>query len=229
MRTLGIPEKYITGHATDKEKFEKWAFTVPYTVRNPLYHWTHLELLRYFNISTLLTPDTADDVYKTTGALLKTEAYAVQGLIKKMNVEVICTTDDPVDSLEHHIRIRNNPFGTKVLPSFRPDKAYAVENPYTYNHYLNLLSQAADTEITSLTALLEALQKRINFFHDNGCRLSDHGLEYIPWPPASHSSKPEELFLKVRQNNQLNLTEANILKHAVLTELCRMYHAKGWT
>lgn len=229
MRTLGISENFITGNAPDREKFAQWAYTVPYTMRNPLYHWTHLELLRYFGIGSLLNPQTAGKIYDETATLLQSNDFAVQQLIKKMNVEVICTTDDPADSLEHHIRIHNNPFGTKILPSFRPDKAYSVENPEKFNQYLNLLGQRANLEIKSFTGLLEALHNRIEYFHQHGCRLSDHGLEYMPWQDAGSLSNPEKIFLKIHDNHPLSPTEIVSFKYAVLIELCRMYHAKGWT
>jgi glucuronate isomerase len=128
MRTLAVDEKYITGKGSDSEKFDKWAFTVPYTMRNPLYHWTHLELKRYFGVDKLLTPDTAKDIYNETTALIKTPAYDTRSLLKKMKVEVICTTDDPCDSLADHQKIKKENIGITVLPTFRPDKAYAVEN-----------------------------------------------------------------------------------------------------
>ncbi len=139
MRANGVDEKYITGNASDSEKFSKWAETVPDTLRNPLYHWTHLELQRYFGINDLLGPATGEKIYKTTGEMLATDEYSVRSLIRKMNVEVICTTDDPVDSLEHHQRIREDGFETRVLPAWRADKVMAVEDPESFKQYMEKL------------------------------------------------------------------------------------------
>jgi len=176
MRTLGIEEKYITGNAPDEEKFNKWAHTVPYTLRNPLYHWTHLELKAYFGINELLTPDTAKQIYATGTSKLKEPSYRTRGLLTKMNVEVVCTTDDPIDSLGHHQSIKRDNFAIKILPAFRPDKSFAVENLEMYNAYLEKLSKASSTEITSFSKLISALENRIDYFQANGCKLSDHGL-----------------------------------------------------
>lgn len=228
MRTLGIDEKYITGHASDKQKFDQWAAAVPYTVRNPLYHWTHLELLRYFNIPYLLNQETGADVFNTANELLQTSSYSVKSLIRKMNVEVICTTDDPADTLEHHIRHAGSDT-LKLLPSFRPDKAYAIEQPGNFKQYIVQLGSVVNMEIKSFDDLLEALKKRINYFHDHGCRLSDHGLECIPWLPPSERIDPEDIFKRTISNKPPQQIEATSFKYYVLIELCRMYHAKGWT
>jgi glucuronate isomerase len=229
MRTLGISEKYITGNAPDKEKFEKWAYTVPYTLRNPLYHWTHLELKRYFGIDALVNPDSAESIYNSATTLLQTEKYSTQGILKKMNVEVVCTTDDPVDTLEHHQKIAGESGSPNVYPAFRPDKAYAVESPETYNTYLEKLSGASGIVINSFETLLEALENRIDFFHNNHGRLSDHGLEQLYYRETGHSYNPEELFSLIRTGKHLNQSQINFFKYTVLTELCRMYHSHGWT
>ncbi|MCH7658836.1 MAG: glucuronate isomerase, partial [Bacteroidetes bacterium] len=176
MRANGISEKYCTGNAHDKEKFIKWAETVPYTMRNPLYHWTHLELRRYFNIHKLLNPDTAQEIYEVCYSLLKTDEFSTQNLLGKMNVEVICTTDDPSDSLEYHKKISDDKLDIKVLPTFRPDKAMAVEEPAVYNQYLDKLGESAGLDIVSFPELIDALRKRHDFFAGMGCRLSDHGI-----------------------------------------------------
>ncbi|MCK4701242.1 MAG: glucuronate isomerase, partial [Bacteroidales bacterium] len=157
MRANGIIEDYCTGDANDEDKFLKWAETVPYTIRNPLYHWTHLELRRYFNIDKLLNPDSAKVIYETCNTLLNTEGFSTQNLLRKMNVEIVCTTDDPIDSLEHHKKISDNNFDIKVLPTFRPDKALAIENPVTYNQYLNKLGELTGLDIISFTELIDAL------------------------------------------------------------------------
>lgn len=229
MRTLGIDEKYITGNASDNEKFNQWAYTVPYTVRNPLYHWTHLELQRYFNVEELLSPDTATSVYQACTEKLNTPEYHTVGLLKKMNVEVICTTDDPIDTLEPHQKIAAQQIGIKVLPTFRPDKAFAVENPGPYSEYLKKLGAASGITISSFANLLEALKNRIDYFHSLGCKLSDHGLEQLYFPALGSTYNAETLFKKVTGLNPLTAEETAYFKYAVLIELGRMYHAKGWT
>jgi glucuronate isomerase len=228
MRTLGIDEKYITGNASNREKFDKWAYTVPYTMRNPLYHWTHLELLRYFSIDKLLDNHTSSEIYNITSEKLKQPEYRTRELLVGMNVKVICTTDDPIDSLVYHQHIQNENFQIKVIPAFRPDKAYAVENLPSYNVYLDKLSQAAGVNITSHAALLEALENRIHYFHVSGCRLSDHGLEHMYYAsPESHSI--EKIFDKIIASNPLSESEIHYYKYITLLELCRMYHKRGWT
>lgn len=229
MRTLGIPEEYITGNASDKEKFSKWAHTVPYTVRNPLYHWTHLELTRYFGVKQLLTAETSDQIYQECNQLLARPEYSTQGLIKQMNVEVVCTTDDPVDTLAYHRQVRDADFSALLLPAFRPDKAYAFENAAGYKAYLAKLEEASGISIKSFTELIAALENRIDFFHANGCRLADHGIERIEYPLHGRTSSTEKLFDRVLSNDALAADEIEWLKYAVLLELCRMYHARGWT
>ncbi len=228
MRTLGIDEKYITGNAPSIEKFEKWAHTVPYTMRNPLYHWTHLELQRYFGVNELLKAETAEEVYISCSALLNTPEYATRPLLTKMNVETICTTDDPIDTLEYHQKIQQDGFSIKVLPTFRPDKAYAVENPAAFNEYLEKLSQATGIEIDSFASLLLALENRIEYFHAQGCRLSDHGLEQLYYVESKFLSV-EAIFRKLRKHLTLSKEEAHYFKYHALIELSRMYHTKGWT
>ncbi|HYW34800.1 MAG TPA: glucuronate isomerase, partial [Balneolaceae bacterium] len=165
MRTLGIDEKFITGDAPDKQKFHKWAETVPYTVRNPLYHWTHMELKNYFDVDQLLGPDNADKIYAQCSEKLQDDSFSTQSLIQQMDVETICTTDDPADSLEHHKQLQNSSFDVRVLPAFRPDNAYDFDDVESYNAYLDKLSEASDQEISTLTDLLDALENRIDFFH----------------------------------------------------------------
>jgi len=175
MRANGIPEEYITGEKSDAEKFKKWAETVPYTLRNPLYHWTHLELKKPFGISDLLNPETAGKIYENCSAKLHKDDFSCRNLIKKANVELICTTDDPVDSLEHHQFIRKSNFEVKVLPAWRPDKAMTVEDTKSYNDYIDILERVSDMEIDSYNSLIDALTKRHDYFAKNGCKLSDHG------------------------------------------------------
>ena len=177
MRTNGIAEKYITGDASDWEKFEKWAETVPFALRNPLFHWTHLELKRFFGIDKILSPNTAREIWEECNAKLQTPEYSARRIIRMANVHTICTTDDPIDSLEHHRKIKADGFETSVLPAWRPDKAMAVENAKVFNVYIDKLSSAAEMDISTFSDLMTALDKRHQFFHENGCRLSDHGLE----------------------------------------------------
>ena len=178
MRANGVSEEYLTGGTKSSwETFEKWAETVPYTMRNPLYHWTHLELSRVFGIDKLLCPATARGIFEECNAKLATEEFRGQALIRKFGVEVVCTTDDPADDLRWHKMIAEHPFGTKVIPAWRPDKAMAIENPKTYKAYIKRLGEAADKNIDSYADLIEALKKRHDFFASMGCKLSDHGLE----------------------------------------------------
>ena len=228
MRTLGISETYITGNATDREKFSKWAEAVPYTMRNPLYHWTHLELQRYFGIDDLLSPKTADGIYEKATGMLQEPSHSTLGLLKKMNVELVCSTDDPTDSLEYHALARKNNLSPKLFPAFRPDKAFAVEHTETYLDYLKKLGEASDIEILQYTDLIEALQKRVDFFHEQGGRLSDHGLEQLYYFEEGEYDI-DELFRKLAVNKTLASEEANYFKFETLTHLSKMYHAKGWT
>ena len=228
MRANGVPEHYCTGEASDEEKFMKWAETVPDTVRNPLYHWTHLELQRYFGIKELLNPESAKRIYQQANEMLLTDDFSVKSLIRKMNVEIICTTDDPVDSLEHHQKLKDDGFETKVLPAWRPDKAMAVENPKTYNAYLEQLELASDRYISTYMDLLTALQDRHEFFHQMGCRISDHGMEGFHAEEFDHL-EIEKIFLKVRKGRKLNAPEIEQFKSAMLFELAVMDNDKGWT
>ncbi|HYG18623.1 MAG TPA: glucuronate isomerase [Ohtaekwangia sp.] len=229
MRTLGIAEEYITGNAPVAEKFAQWSFAVPFTIRNPLYHWSHLELKRYFGIDELLTPESGTRIYNTCSDQLQQPENYTRNLLRKMKVEVVCTTDDPVDSLEHHQAIRRDPFGTTVLPTFRPDKAYAVEDPAAYKTYLQALSSASGVGISSFDKLLAALENRIAFFHEQGCRLSDHGLEQLYYPDNENAFNAETLFQQLLKGYKLARAEQQFFTYQVLTALGRMYHAKGWT
>lgn len=227
MRTLGIKEKYITGNGTDREKFEQWAYTVPYTLRNPLYHWTHLELKRYFDLDVLLNPDTAERVYTEASEKLHDPDYSARGILRKMNVEVICTTDDPTDSLAYHQQIKQAAIGVDIRPTFRPDKSFTAESP-AYSGYLQTLSQVSGIEVKSYETLLEALQNRVDYFHQHGCRLSDHGLEQLYHPAKGIQHDPRKLFDKAVSTG-LTEEELHFYKYKLLTALGKMYHAKGWT
>ncbi|MBF9236447.1 glucuronate isomerase [Hymenobacter sp. BT683] len=228
MRANGIAERYITGDASDWEKFEKWAETVPYTLRNPLYHWTHLELQRYFGITELLNPGSARRIYDACNAQLQTPEYSVQGLLRRMNVETLCTTDDPADSLAHHQAIAASDCAVRVLPTFRADKAMAVDEAASYNAYLDRLGAAADVEIHTFAALETALRRRHDFFASVGCRLSDHGLEQL-YAADYTAAEIEAIFSKIRGGNELTSTENLQFKSAVLVLLAELDWEKGWT
>lgn len=206
MRANGIDEKYITGNGSDKEKFLAWAKTVPASLRNPLYHWTHLELLRYFGIDELLDESSAERIYDKTSDMLKNGELRVWDIFKKMNVETLCTTDDPVDSLEYHEKILKSGCPAKVLPSWRPDKASAAGDAKAYNAYLDKLSEVSNTEINSFDTLFDALDKRINHFASLGCRLADFGLDYL-YAEDFTEKEVNEIFLKVRSGKELTNLE----------------------
>lgn len=229
MRTLGIEEKFITGSASDEEKFEKWSYTVPYTMRNPLYHWTHIELSRYFGIEALLSSSTAHEVYETANQKLNTKEYSTRALLQKMKVEVVGTTDDPTDNLEHHAAIHASKFNVKILPTFRPDKAYDVADAVSYKSYLEKLSAASGININSYQSLLQALKNRIEFFHQRGCRLSDHGLERIFQKSNDLDANLEQVFKRLTEGKEVTEPEKESYRYSLLLELSRMYHAKGWT
>jgi glucuronate isomerase len=228
MRSNGIDERYCTGNdTTDWQKFEKWAETVPWTMRNPLYHWTHLELRTAFGINKLLNPATAREIYDECTEKLRTPEYSVRGLMRRYKVEVVCTTDDPADSLEHHIALRKEGFEIKVLPTWRPDKAMAVEDPKFYRAYVERLSDAARVSITSFTDLLEALGRRHDFFDAQGCRLSDHGTEGF-YTDEFTDSEADAIFNKVYGGKRLTPEETGKFRSAVMYHGALMDHAKGW-
>lgn len=229
MRTNGVEERFCTGSDTsDWEKFEKWAETVPYTMRNPLYHWTHLELKTAFGVEKLLNPASAREIYDHCSALLQQPEYSARGLMRRYNVEVVCTTDDPIDSLEHHIRCKEDGFECKVLPTWRPDKAMAVENPSTFKAYIDRLAEVSGIEIKSFATLIDALQKRHDFFESVGCRLSDHGIEEF-YAEDYTSAEIEAIFSKVYGGSELNQQEILKYKSAMLVEFGVMDYESGWT
>ena len=229
MRTNGIDEKYCTGKDTsDWEKFEKWAETVPYTMRNPLYHWTHLELKTGFGIEKLLSPATAREIYDECTAKLQTPEYSARNLMRKYNVEVVCTTDDPIDSLEHHIKAKNDGFEVKMLPTWRPDKAMAVENAANFRGYVDQLSKAAGISISTFDNLIEALRNRQNFFSEVGCKLSDHGIEEF-YAEDYTEAEIKAIFNKVYGGHELTLSEVLKFKSAMMVIFAEMDWEKGWT
>lgn len=228
MRANGIDEKYITGDAGDYEKFQKWAQTVPFTLRNPLYHWTHLELKRYFAISDrLLNTDTAKAIYETCSEMLRTEQFSVRNLLRKMNVRLICTTQGPLDSLQHHRSIHEDHFEIKVYSAFRPDKALAVENPDSLNAFIDKLEMLCALDIKDFSCYIEALWQRHCYFHDNGCRLSDFGLE-TAYAEDYTTAEIKNIFDKIRMGRHLDIAERLKFKSAVLFELAKMDAQAGW-
>ncbi|MBN2597849.1 glucuronate isomerase [Labilibaculum sp. A4] len=228
MRTNGIKEEGITGESSsDREKFENWACTVPYTLRNPLYHWTHLELKKPFGIEKILSPDTSEEIWNECNEKLNTPEFSCRSLIRKANVEVIGTTDDPADSLEYHKAIKDSGFETKVVPSWRPDKAMAVDDASEYNAYINKLAIASEMEINTFEDLLSALQKRHDFFAEMGCKASDHGLEQF-FAAEYTNDEATEIFVKIRKGEELNEKEILKFKSAMLYEFAVLDHSKGW-
>lgn len=224
MRANGIDEKYITGNSSHKEKFLKWAETVPYTLRNPLFHWTQLELKRYFGIDSMLQASTAEEIYAETNKQLNAKTPA--DLLQDMKVKVACTTDDPIDSLEYHQQIADQQIFTKVYPTFRPDKLLLIQET-TYPGYIKKLEQRAGCSINNLEELLTAIQNRIDFFDLHGCRLSDYGLQQV-YAIDVNKEEADEI-LKNRLNKKaISTEEALRFASYLLFELCKMYHRKGW-
>jgi glucuronate isomerase len=228
MRAHGVDEKYITGNASDEEKFMKWAETVPYTMRNPLYHWTHLELQRYFGVTELLNKDSAKRIYDHCSALLRTKEYSVRNLLLNMNVKALCTTDDPIDNLGYHKQIAASGFEIKVLPTFRPDKAMGVDDELIFVEYVNALAEAAGQSIRSLADYKAAIKSRHDFFHEAGCRLSDHGLEHI-YAEEFTNEEIELIFERLITGKLISKKEKWQFKSAMLVYFAHLDHARGWT
>jgi len=227
IRTNGVDESYCTGNKSDYEKFVKWAETVPYTMRNPLYHWTHLELQRYFDVYDLLDGDSAKKIYDECSAKLRTKEYSVRNLLRKMNVRMVCTTDDPVDTLEHHKKIKEDGFEIPVLPAWRPDAAMNVSNAANFVAYVKKLEAAADVHIVFFNDFLNALRKRHDFFAEMGCTVSDHGLEQI-YAEEYTEHEISAIFDKVYAGHDLNLEEQNKFRSAMLVYFAEWDHEKGW-
>ena len=226
MRANGVSEAFITGDKSDWEKFEQWAATVPYTLRNPLYHWTHLELQRYFDIHELLSPKTARAIYDNCTEKLNMPDYSVQNLISKMNVEVICTTDDPLDTLEYHQKIRAGKWNVKVFPAFRPDKAMNADDPKALNEYIGKLEAVANISIDSYDVYLSALKRRHDYFAENGCTISDHGLEQL-YAEEFTSQEVAVIFDRIRLGKDLEYVDVLKFKSAMLYEFALWDHEKG--
>ena len=228
MRAHGVDEKYITGNASDEEKFMKWAETVPYTMRNPLYHWTHLELQRYFGVTEVLNAASAKRIYDHCAALLKTPEYSVKNLLLKMNVKVLCTTDDPIDDLGYHKQIKASGYAIKVLPTFRPDKAMAVDDVATFNAYVKSLAQVVGYGIQYLSTYKKAIGERHDYFHACGGRLSDHGLEHI-YAEDYTEEQIAKIFGQLVFGANVSDHEKWQFKSAMLVYFAHLDHAKGWT
>lgn len=226
MRANGIDEAFITGAASLKEKFTKWAETVPYTLRNPLFHWTQLELKRYFNIDTILQLSTSDEIYNKANAILAKKTPA--DLLEQMKVEIVCTTDDPTDSLEYHKQIKAGDFYTKVLPTFRSDALFFIEDASKFTTYLDKLAACVNFSIDSLDRLLKAIDTRIDFFHEHGCKLSDYGVTGALYVVDYTEDEVAEIFKKFLSKRPLTDDEVAKYRTHILFYLSRKYHEKGW-
>jgi len=229
MRSNGVAEKYCTGtDTTDWEKFEKWAETVPYTFRNPLYGWTHLELKTAFGINKVLNPNTAREIYdECTDKLQNDPTYTARGMMRRYNVETVCTTDDPIDTLEWHKKTRESGFEIKMIPAWRPDKAMAVENPQNFKTYIEKLSEVSGINISKFQDVIDALQKRHDFFAENGCKLSDHGIEEF-YAEDYTDAEIDAIFNKVYGGTELTHDEILKFKSAMMVIFAEMDHASGW-
>jgi glucuronate isomerase len=228
MRANGIPEKYITGCAGDWEKFQMWAQTVPFCLRNPLYHWTHLELKNYFGIKNrLLCAETAKEIYETCSAMLRTPDFSVRNIMHKMNVKLVCTTEDPLDTLSHHKQIRRDGFEIKVHTAFRPDKAMAVEDIAALNAWINKLQETTNTQITNFDSYIETIRKRHDYFHQNLCRLCDHGLE-TAYAEDYTQAEIKKIFEMIRSKKTLDILQQIKFKSAMMFEFAVMDAEAGW-
>ena len=228
MRANGVDERFCTGDASDYEKFEKWAQTVPYCLRNPLYHWTHMELKNPFGTKDkLLNPSTAKEIYETCSEMLRTPEFSVRNILRKMNVKLICTTEEPLDSLEAHRQIRADGFDIKVHTAFRPDKAMAVEDIPALNAWIDKLERVCDTDITNFASYIAAIRKRHDYFHKNGCRLSDHGIE-TAYVEDYTEREIENIFSKIRTGKKLEASEGLKFKSVMMFEFALMDAERGW-
>ncbi len=229
MRTNGIDERFCTGTDTsDWEKFEKWAETVPYTMRNPLYHWTHLELKTAFGINKILNKDTAREIFDECNEKLALPEYSARGMMTRYNVEAVCTTDDPIDSMEYHIATKNSGFATKMLPTWRPDKAMAVEVPADFRAYIEKLAEVSGVTINTFDDVVAALKVRHDFFASLGCKLSDHGIEEF-YAEDYTDAEIKAIFNKVYGGAELTKEEILKFKSAMLIVFAEMDYETGWT
>lgn len=228
MRSNGVDEAYITGSKSDYEKFEQWAKTVPYTLRNPLYHWTHLELQRYFGVTEVLNEKSAARIYETCTAKLQTPEFAVRGLLKKMKVALVCTTDDPADDLALHVQLKQEGFEIPILPAFRPDNAMNVDHTDNFNKYVARIEQVSNISVSSFNDYLKALKSRHDFFASVGGSVSDHGLEEI-YAEDYTEAEISKLFDTIRAGKDLTLEERRKFKSAMLVHFAEWDWEKGWT
>lgn len=226
MRSNGVEERFITGDATDREKFQKWAETLEVAIGNPLYHWSHLELKKYFGYEGHLCGETAEEVWQLSLQKLQNEGLSARQMILNSNVDTICTTDDPIDSLEWHKKIKEDGFSVKVLPAWRPDKAMGIEKK-DFVSYIEKLAEVSGIQITSFAALIEALKNRMDFFAANGCSVSDHGLAYVMYEPYENE-EVEAAFAKRMKGEILSEVEERKYKTAFMVELGREYAKKNW-
>lgn len=226
MRTLGINEKFITGNASDKDKFLNWSKTVPYTMRNPLYHWTHLELARYFDVYDLLNEKSAEKIYEEVSSKVNSKDFSTQNLLRKVNAEYVCTTEDPTDTLEYHQQLAKSDFEIKIGTAFRPDKAILISSE-GYNEYINALGNAANITINTFNDLCDALKNRIDFFDKNGCKVCDHGLDQIYFENFTES-EIKTIFKNKRESKPISKEEALKFQSAILLFLSETYHQYGW-
>ncbi|HVG13765.1 MAG TPA: glucuronate isomerase [Chitinophagaceae bacterium] len=227
MRTNGIDESYCTGNQPDFNKFQKWSETVPYTLRNPLYHWTHLELQRYFDVHQVLNGSSAAAIYEECTAKLQTTEFSIRNILRRMKVKVVCTTDDPTDSLEFHKQLRDDNFEVKILPAFRPDKAMNVDDPVTFNSYVNKLEEVSKIDIASFNDFLDALKSRHDYFASMNCSVSDHGLEQL-YAEDYTDAEVEAAFDTIRAGGQLSKEQNLKFKSAMLYLFAIWDHEKGW-
>jgi len=228
MRAAGIDEELITGNADPKDKFLAWARTVPLTLRNPIHHWTHLELQRYFDCDTVLKPETAEEIWELTNARLAESDFTTQNILKKFDVRIVGTTDDPIDNLEHHKEFAASGHPTRMYPTFRPDKGMVTTDPSAWNSWTDKLAEVTGRTLDSAAAFLDALKERHDFFHANGCRLTDHGIESCPYAPCS-DAQAEAIFKKLRHGDDPTPAEAEQWMTYVLQQVGRWNAAAGWT
>ncbi|MEH6308952.1 glucuronate isomerase [Olivibacter sp. CPCC 100613] len=227
-RVLGIDEKYITGDASDLEKFRKWAACVPYTMRNPLYHWTHMELKKPFGVQEILNSENADRIYGFTNEKLQDAGFTPRGLLTQFKVEMVGTTDDPLTDLADHEQIAASDFDTQVLPSFRPDKSFNLSGGDAFRLYVASLAEVSETEIKDIDSLLEALQKRVFYFHGKGCRIADHGLAHMPTIQFNRTEL-DGIFKEVLRGDDTRASaNQDAFTGCILLALCKMYHQQEW-
>ncbi|RZK79496.1 MAG: glucuronate isomerase [Pedobacter sp.] len=227
MRALGVDEEYITGSASDKEKFNAWATIVPATVRNPLFHWTHMELKDPFGYNSYLNASSAAEVYEHCNKLLSTDQYSTQGLLNHFNVKMVGTTDDPCDDLQYHSKIASGDFTVKVKPSFRPDKALQIDKSKQFRDYIKRLSEVSGVIISDLESLIGALSQRADHFEKHHCSISDHGLSALPFTQTLTVAEQKE-FSSFLDNESAEFSNPDAFAGYVLTALCKIYHEKGW-